>query len=575
MKKKLFISSLIVVSAILIVVGVVYTVCDIYMTKISEASIQNWLQSEKVEIQEGNLLNAITKNQRVLLSSEFIRGVVLIDLSVEKQSSLIAFGKPISSAHVKTMIENRKTTLNDGLFQQIAISHIPGNEKLALAFYIESSFLRSLFFITSAGLIFIFAVFLILIFVMQKRESLKRESFLKSTLENFLDGQRETEQLQKEFPRLFDWWSRKKSDFDQVQNQLIESKGKIIFAEMSARIAHDIRSPMGVLSRLAEEQSKESKTGAILQQVTNRLQKITDDLIQHWQESKHSTSLIDIGVDNRKQFPQENIVPLIQSLVLEKKNLNSHLDQIQWILDFNVEKLGFSIDHNEFARHFSNLLDNAVDASGISGQIAIKLRDDDKVIKIEIKDTGCGIPKEILSNIGTKNFSFGKSNGNGLGIFYAKKFVRQIGGQLVIESEIGQGSSFSIIIPKNNRTIVLKNSSQIAYVDDDHLGHGLWKKFSKSMPENLPNTLHFSNSSEYLYWLKTGQNHILFTDYDLKEDKVNGLDLIESTRQMNLYSDSVLITNSYDSPIIMQRAASLDVQIIPKNQIFEYSLVLV
>ena len=116
-----------------------------YLDKMSYESLQNWLQSEKLDIQQGNLLGAITKNQRVLTSSEFIKGVSLIDLSLEKQNTLINFGENIDPLLIKSLASNEITVKDIGIFKQIVVRKIPDQPNLAIAFHIDGRFLRIIF----------------------------------------------------------------------------------------------------------------------------------------------------------------------------------------------------------------------------------------------------------------------------------------------------------------------------------------------------------------------------------------------------------------------------------------------
>jgi signal transduction histidine kinase len=98
---------------------------------------------------------------------------------------------------------------------------------------------------------------------------------------------------------------------------------------------------------------------------------------------------------------------------------------------------------------FLNLITNAAQAIEDQGEIVIATRqeDDDHVI-ISIADTGCGIPEQILSKIRDPFFTTKEvGKGTGLGLSIVDEIVRSHGGELRIQSKVGKGSTFSVVLP--------------------------------------------------------------------------------------------------------------------------------
>lgn len=510
------------------IVIAVYFVCHLYLNKIAHESLQNWLQSEKVEIQEGNLLGAITKNQRVLTSSEFIKGVKLIDLNLEKQNTLINFGESIDSDLFGRNSYEAITSTDVGIFKQVVISKIPDQPNLAIAFYIDGQFLRIIFMTASFGFILIFVLASAIIFKLQKRESIRREK------------------------------------------QLIEeSKGKLLFAEMASRVAHDIRSPMGVLSRISDEQLQSRDAREIISKVTERLQSITDDLIKNWQVDTNKRKQTDFSSRPEKKIV--NLNNLLSDLILEKKKYYQHLENINFKLSEDSVDILFPVSQAEFSRHLSNLADNAADAIGFSGDVIFKVFSDENTVRVEVTDTGCGIPQEILPQIGRHKFSLGKSNGTGQGVYYARQYIKSLGGELKIESTLGLGSTFTFIFPKSDRLLLLPRSDYFVYVDDDSLTHEPWLDFMKRNVSSLVDLKIFKSSNAYLSWAETYPNHTLFSDFDLKDETINGLDVIAKTAGTT--DCSYLVTNSYDDLALQKSANEAGVYVVPKNSLHDFKIV--
>jgi two-component system NtrC family sensor kinase len=92
-----------------------------------------------------------------------------------------------------------------------------------------------------------------------------------------------------------------------------------------------------------------------------------------------------------------------------------------------------------------NLLLNAVQASKPGGVVAVEVRAGSEV-RVKIKDEGCGIPQDSLEKIFEPFFSM-RQGGTGLGLFLSLNAVKSWGGDILVESVLGKGSTFEIILP--------------------------------------------------------------------------------------------------------------------------------
>ncbi|PMP93565.1 MAG: histidine kinase, partial [Thermodesulfobacterium geofontis] len=119
----------------------------------------------------------------------------------------------------------------------------------------------------------------------------------------------------------------------------------------------------------------------------------------------------------------------------------------------NIEIWG---NKSQIQQIFINLIKNAVEAIKEEGEIEIKAFQDGNKIKIMVKDTGEGIPKENLSRIFEPFFSTKKSGGHGMGLFVVYNLVREHEGTIWVESELNKGTVFYIEFPLKSKDEIIK-----------------------------------------------------------------------------------------------------------------------
>lgn len=124
-------------------------------------------------------------------------------------------------------------------------------------------------------------------------------------------------------------------------------------------------------------------------------------------------------------------------------------DKINVIMDIN-DNLAIFADAGSIQQVIMNLVLNAHHSMrDRGGTLRISACEDAKFTRIQIEDTGCGIPPDKLPNIFTPFFTDGKRNGTGLGLAYCQTVIDSHGGCISVESEQGRGSRFKILLPKS------------------------------------------------------------------------------------------------------------------------------
>jgi signal transduction histidine kinase len=116
------------------------------------------------------------------------------------------------------------------------------------------------------------------------------------------------------------------------------------------------------------------------------------------------------------------------------------------------DKIVLEYDEIAFNNIVTNLICNAMKYSPSKGEIDVTLEGDADKVKFTVKDSGCGIPEDEISELFKpfKRFSNVKNiKGTGLGLFIVKQGVDAGGGEILIESKQGEGTTVSVILPKS------------------------------------------------------------------------------------------------------------------------------
>lgn len=119
-------------------------------------------------------------------------------------------------------------------------------------------------------------------------------------------------------------------------------------------------------------------------------------------------------------------------------------------------KVMTSIDSDRLRMALENILDNAISYSGENTKIIVSVKSYPKEVQIIIKDQGVGIDKSDYSKLFQKfsripNPLSIEVGGTGLGLYWANKIVKLHSGIIDVKSEVGKGSTFTVIIPKNKK----------------------------------------------------------------------------------------------------------------------------
>lgn len=229
-----------------------------------------------------------------------------------------------------------------------------------------------------------------------------------------------------------------------------------IKADIVANVSHELRTPLTAIKGYVEtlevgayeNHDERSHFLNIIGRHTDRLINIVSDLLLLSDIERKSTPF---GEESKATFEEIDFQEIVHSSLealkskVEEKGLRVSVD-----IKENLPK--FRGDGFLLGQMFINLIDNAVKYTPEGGTIGVEITYPDSHFRIEVIDTGIGIPKEHLARIFERFYRVDKTRsrkigGTGLGLSIVKHIVIMHGGEIEVESEVGKGSRFVITLP--------------------------------------------------------------------------------------------------------------------------------
>ena len=222
-------------------------------------------------------------------------------------------------------------------------------------------------------------------------------------------------------------------------------------------LSHELRTPLNVLNginQLIKDLCKKevfitpkrlSYYMDIMERNTSRLLNLINNIIDNTKIENNSYILTK---------EETNIVYLVEETVMDMKDYIEEKG-LEFIFDTDIEEKTIACDKTEIERCIVNLVGNASKFTPEGGLIQVTVSDLGDKVKISVKDSGIGISEENKKLIFDRFNQVVDNNsevkrGSGLGLTICKQLITLHGGDIYVESEVGVGSEFIIILPVNN-----------------------------------------------------------------------------------------------------------------------------
>lgn len=225
--------------------------------------------------------------------------------------------------------------------------------------------------------------------------------------------------------------------------------------EWISKVSHDVRSPMGAVKMYADYMLHEDpERDKILPKHKEMLAIIEDNALRL---NVFVSNLLDAAKmkAGRMEFhPQPLSIEAVFKNVLTLYQMVARQRKIELVLDAEAGLPAVQADPEPFDRVIFNLVSNALKFTGAGGKITLGARRQKGSVEVFIADTGKGIPPEMQAHLFERFYQADvagqksqRIQGTGLGLYIVKQTVEGMGGRIGVESELGQGTRFSIVLP--------------------------------------------------------------------------------------------------------------------------------
>jgi len=226
------------------------------------------------------------------------------------------------------------------------------------------------------------------------------------------------------------------ADLQTLEKRLLQSERLATVGKFASQIAHEIRNPLNSISLnvelLEDEVASNPEARGLIRSVLKELDRLNDIVSEYLQFSR---------------FPKPHLKRgRVEGVIRELAAAFKSPDRISFRVQLAESTPEVWLDEGLLRQVLENLLRNAVESIPGNGAVDVETDVVDRYVVIRVKDTGVGISAEAQTKLFEPFFTT-KAQGTGLGLATSQQIIFEHNGHLLVESQPGEGSIFSVLLP--------------------------------------------------------------------------------------------------------------------------------
>jgi len=245
------------------------------------------------------------------------------------------------------------------------------------------------------------------------------------------------EELRRYSEHLEELGEERTKELKKAQGQLLKAERLAAIGEVAAMVGHDLRNPLTGIAGAAYY--LKTKLGPNVDEKTMEMLNFIEKDIEY--SNNIITDLLEYSTEIRLEVVQTNP----KFIMDEALSLVKFPQSIQ-VLNLTKRTPKIEVDVEKMKRVFVNIIKNAIEAMPKGGKLTITSKESNGNLEIAFADTGEGMTKEILDKLWTPLFTT-KAKGMGLGLSICKRIIDAHEGNISVESEVDEGTTFTVTVP--------------------------------------------------------------------------------------------------------------------------------
>jgi signal transduction histidine kinase len=234
---------------------------------------------------------------------------------------------------------------------------------------------------------------------------------------------------------------------EQTRTQLLLAERRATLGTLAGGVGHELRNiaqiQVAAIDELRAALAAHEDIELLMQQVLPDLERVGEHI------TAHGHRLMQLARPGPDRVAPIELAAVVRDVAAMLKQAGK-LGRVECVLELGSEPLSVTVNRTRIEQILVNLVINAVDAIPGEGTVTVSVRpsDDGKRVVCEVRDTGTGMAPDVLDKIFEAFYTTKGERGTGLGLPVVRDIVETYGGNLIVDTAPGRGSTFTFDLPR-------------------------------------------------------------------------------------------------------------------------------